>query len=126
MGELHGSPHQRRMIAEIIVGYRPDLIVLDGVEAFVTGGPDQGKRVDAEVVLAGTDRVAVDAVGVALLRHFGTTPEVSRGAIFDQEQIARAVQLGLGVTGPDGIELVTGDADSAAYARTIRAVLDGA
>jgi uncharacterized protein (DUF362 family) len=65
------------------------------------------------------------AAGVALLRHFGTTPEVSRGAIFDQEQIARAVQLGLGVTGPDGIELVTGDADSAAYAIRIRAVLDG-
>jgi uncharacterized protein (DUF362 family) len=126
MGELHGSPHQRRMIAEINVGYRPDLIVLDGVEAFVTGGPDQGKRVAAEVVLAGTDRVAVDAVGVALLRHFGTTAEVRRGAIFDQEQIARAVQLGLGVTGPDAIELVTGDADSADYAQKIRAVLDGA
>jgi len=100
--------------------------VLDGVEAFVTGGPDQGKRVDAQVVLAGTDRVAVDAVGVALLRHFGTTADVSRGAIFEQEQIARAVQLGLGVAGPDAIELVTGDADSAAYARRIRAVLDGA
>ena len=27
---------------------------------------------------------------MALLRHFGTTPEVSRGAIFEQEQIARA------------------------------------
>jgi uncharacterized protein (DUF362 family) len=125
MGELHGSPHQRRMIAEINVGYRPDLIVLDGVEAFVTGGPDQGQRVAAEVVLAGTDRIAVDAVGVALLRHFGTTREVSRGAIFEQEQIARAVELGLGVAGPDAIELVTGDADSAAYATTIRAVLDG-
>ena len=66
------------------------------------------------------------AVGVALLRHFGTTAEVRRGAIFDQEQIARAVELGLGVAGPDAIELVTGDADSADYARTIRAVLDGA
>ena len=126
MGELHRSSHQRRMIAEINVGYRPDLIVLDGVEAFVTGGPDQGERVDAEVVLAGTDRIAVDAVGVALLRHFGTTREVSRGAIFEQEQIARAAELGLGVADPDAIELVTGDADSAAYARTIRAVLNGA
>ena len=86
------------MIAEVNAAYRPELIVLDGVEAFVTGGPDRGKLVDAGVVLAGTDRVAVDAVGVALLRHFGTTPEVSRGTIFQQEQIARAVQLGLGVT----------------------------
>jgi uncharacterized protein (DUF362 family) len=126
MAELHRSLHQRRMIAEINVGCRADLIVLDGVEAFATGGPDQGKRVDAEVVLAGTDRVAVDAVGVALLRHFGTTAEVRRGAIFDQEQIARAVELGLGVAGPDAIELVTGDADSADYAQKIRAVLDGA
>src|SRR5512143_277692 len=58
MRELHTSPHQRRMIAEINAGYRPDLVVLDGVEAFVTGGPDQGKRVEPGVILAGTDRVA--------------------------------------------------------------------
>jgi len=126
MRELHTSPHQRLMIAEINVAYRPALIVLDGVEAFVTGGPDRGKLVDAEVVLAGTDRIAVDAVGVALLRHFGTTPEVGRGAIFAQEQIARAVQLGLGVTQPGAIELLTGDRDSADYAKRIRAILDGA
>jgi uncharacterized protein (DUF362 family) len=126
MRELHASPHQRRMIAEINAGYRPELIVLDGVEAFVSGGPDQGKLVDAGVMLAATDRIAVDAVGVALLRYFGTTPEVSRGAIFEQEQIARAVQLGLGVSGPRQIELVTGDDESAGYARKIRAILDGA
>lgn len=126
MRELHSSPHQRQMIAEINAAYRPELIVLDGVEAFVTGGPDQGKLVNAAVVLAGTDRIAVDAVGVALLRYFGTTPEVSRGAIFEQEQIARAVQLGLGVTGPGQIELVTGDRESADYARKARAILDGA
>jgi uncharacterized protein (DUF362 family) len=96
------------------------------VEAFVNGGPDQGQLVNAGVVLAATDRVAVDAVGVALLRHFGTTSEVSRGAIFEQEQIARAVQLGLGVAGPGQIELVTGDQESAAFAKRTRAVLDGA
>jgi uncharacterized protein (DUF362 family) len=126
MRELHNSPHQRRMIAEINVAYRPDLIVLDGVQAFVTGGPDHGKLVDAGVTLAGTDRVAIDAVGVAILRHHGTTAEVGRGAIFDQEQIARAVQLGLGVAGPRQIELVTGDRDSAQFATRIKAILDGA
>ena len=77
-------------------------------------------------MLAATDRIAVDAVGVALLRHFGTTPEVSRGAIFDQEQIARAVELGLGVTGPGQIELATGDRESADFAKKIRAILDAA
>jgi uncharacterized protein (DUF362 family) len=126
MRELHSSPHQRRMIAEINAAYRPELIVLDGVQAFVNGGPDQGKLVNSNVILAGTDRVAVDAVGVALLRHFGTTPEVSQGTIFDQEQIARAVQLKVGVGNPRQIELVTGDRESAEYARQIRALLDGA
>ena len=123
MRELHSSPQQRRMIAEINAAYRPALVVLDGVEAFVTGGPDHGKRVDAEVVLAGTDRVAIDAVGVALLRHFGTTPEVSRGKIFAQEQIARAVELNLGARGPDAIEIVTADAESRAVADTLRSIL---
>jgi uncharacterized protein (DUF362 family) len=126
MRELHSSPHQRHMIAEINAAYRPDLIVLDGIQAFVNGGPDQGKLVDSQVILAGTDRVAVDAVGVALLRYFGTTPEVSQGAIFDQEQIARAVQLKIGVGSPRQIELVTGDRESAEYAKQIRALLDGA
>jgi uncharacterized protein (DUF362 family) len=122
--ELHGSPHQRRMIAEINAAYRPQLIVLDGVEAFVTGGPESGKKVNAEVVLAGSDRVAIDAVGVALLRHFGTTPEVSGGAIFQQEQIARAAELKVGVSGPEQIDLITNDPASAAYAATIRNILN--
>jgi len=125
MQELHSSPHQRRMIAEINSAYRPDLVVLDGVEAFANGGPDTGKLVHANVVLAGTDRVAIDAVGVALLRYFGTTPEVSRGTIFEQEQLARAAELRLGITRPGHIELVTGDHDSAEYVKQIRPILDG-
>lgn len=123
MRELHSSDHQRRMIAEINTAYTPALVVVDGVEAFVNGGPDSGERVWSEVVLAGTDRVALDAVGVAILRHFGTTPQVSTGPIFAQEQIARAVELGLGVDGPAKIRLVTGDEDSQAYAAQIEAIL---
>jgi uncharacterized protein (DUF362 family) len=123
MSELHNSPHQRHMIAEINTAYAPSLIVMDGVEAFVEGGPANGKRVAAEVVLAGTDRVAMDAVGVAILRLFGTTPEVSQGKIFEQEQIARAVELGLGVDAPDKIQIVTPDTDSETYAARVREML---
>jgi uncharacterized protein (DUF362 family) len=123
MTELHRSGDQRRMIAEINRAYTPDLVVLDGIEAFVDGGPAQGKKVQANVVLAGTDRIAIDAVGVALLRHFGTTAAVSAGKIFEQEQLARAVELGLGVSSPTQIEMVTDDPESAAYARQIEAIL---
>ncbi|MDD5466466.1 MAG: DUF362 domain-containing protein [Anaerolineales bacterium] len=123
MDELHSSKDQHRMIAEINAAYTPALIVMDGVEAFTSGGPHQGNLVNAGVVLAATDRVAIDAVGVALLRYFGTTKEVSRGPVFQLEQLARAVELGLGVDGPQKITLVTGNEASAAFAAEIEALL---
>jgi uncharacterized protein (DUF362 family) len=123
MEELHSSPYQRQMIAEINTAYSPDLVVLDGVEAFVDGGPDHGTKVEVDVMLAGTDRVAIDAVGVAILRLLGTTPEVSRGAIFEQEQIARAAELGLGVSSAREIQLITGDTKSEAMAMQVRDIL---
>jgi uncharacterized protein (DUF362 family) len=125
MAELHSSPYQRELIAEINTAYSPDLIVLDGVEAFTTEGPDKGTKVPAEVVLAATDRVALDAVGVALLRHWGTTPEVSEGPVFGQAQIARAVELGLGAASGEDIEIVTDDEPGREYAAQVRAVLVG-
>ena len=123
MKELHSSPYQRQMIAEINTAYSPNLVILEGVEAFVDGGPASGTRVEAGVMLASTDRVAIDAVGVAILRLLGTTPEVSRGAIFDQDQIARAAELGLGVPSAEEIELVTGDAESEAFAAHVSEIL---
>jgi hypothetical protein len=54
---------------------------------------------------------------------FGTTTQVAAGAIFDQEQISRAVDLGLGVDAPEKIEFVTVDGDSEAYAEEIRTQL---
>jgi uncharacterized protein (DUF362 family) len=123
MNELHGSDHQRRMIAEINTAYEPDLVLIDGVEAFVHGGPAQGTKVAANVVLASADRVAIDAVGVAILRYFGTTPEVQDGSIFTLEQIARAVELGLGVAEAKSITLVTGDQESAAFKAEIEPLL---
>lgn len=123
MTELHNSPDQRRMIAEINLAYQPDLILLDGIQAFVDGGPDKGTLVDSQVILAGYDRIAIDAVGVAILRLFGTTPAVSNGPIFQQDQIARAVELELGIKGPEEIQLITGDPESAAYAQSINQIL---
>jgi uncharacterized protein (DUF362 family) len=123
MNELHSSKYQRQMIAEINTAYKTDFVVLDGVEAFVEGGPHIGKRVKADVMLAGSDRVAIDAVGVAILRLLGTTPEVSQGKIFEQDQIKRAAELGVGVKAAGEIEVVTGDKDSEDLAVKVREVL---
>jgi len=112
MRELHSSPHQRKMIAEINSAYKWDLIVMDGVVTFVDGGPMEGTRKEANVFVAGTDKIAIDAIGVAILRLLGSTPEVMKGPIFEQEQIARAVELGLGITSPEEIDFLTDDSDA--------------
>ena len=123
MGELHSSPHQRLMIAEINKAYQPALVLLDGVEALVNGGPEAGKKVNAGVILAGTDRVAVDVVAVGILRSLGTTEAVSKGSVWDLEQIRRAVELGLGASSSDQIEIVTADSPSRTLADSIRPLI---
>ena len=123
-GNLHPNDgHMLKRIAEIHHAFRPHLIVMDGMEIFVDGGPMNGKRVDANVIVAGTDRIAIDAVGVAILKHHGSNDAIMSKKIFEQEQIARAVELDLGVKSPDQIELVTGDAESADYASKLREIL---
>lgn len=120
---MHQSPDMRRMIAELNTGYRPDLIVLDGVVAFTDGGPSRGQLKTGNVMIAGTDRIAVDAVGVAMLKHLGANQAIMGRKIFEQEQIARAVELKLGVESADAIELVTADAESQTTANALRAIL---
>jgi len=123
MADLHNSKHQRLMIAEVNLAYKTDIIIIDGIEAFMKGGPESGDRVKPDVMLAGRDRVAIDAVGVAILRHFGTTPEVSEGRIFEQQQIARAAELGIGVRSASDIRLMPLDAESRKFAQDIEIIL---
>jgi len=123
MRELHSSPDQRRMIAEINYGYKPALIILDGLEAFVDGGPMTGPRKTASVFLAGTDRVAVDAVGLAILKDLGSNKAIMKTPIFAQEQIARAVELGLGAASAAEIVIETADKAGESYADKLRKIL---
>jgi uncharacterized protein (DUF362 family) len=123
MTELHASPHQRKMIAEINAPFTPDLIVLDGIEAFVDGGPMTGKRAESNVFLASADRVAIDAVGVAILKHLGSNAHIMTPKIFEQEQIARAVELGLGASSAAEIELIAADDHSSAYHAKVQCIL---
>lgn len=115
MRQLHSSPHQRKMIAEINEPFTPSLVILDGIDAFVDGGPATGTRARGEVFLASTDRVAVDAVGVAVLKMLGSNESIMKPKVFEQEQIARAVELGLGASFPSEIEVIPADEKSQDY-----------
>lgn len=123
MSALHSSPHQREMIAEINTVFTPALVVLDGVDAFVDGGPMTGTRSSGNVILASSDRIAIDATGLACLKHLGANQATSKPAIFSQDQIRRAVELGLGVSSTNEIQLVSADEDSQGYVDAIRDIL---
>ena len=122
MDELHSSPDINSMIAEINLAYKPDLIVMDGVKTFISGGPSSGTVADGNVILAGTDRIAIDAVGSAILIDLESR-RVERGKIFELEQISRAAELGIGINSPHKIEFVTANDESRDYAEKIREIL---
>jgi uncharacterized protein (DUF362 family) len=124
MTELHTSPDQRLMIAEINQAYPVDLVVMDAIEGFVRGGPEEGERVSPGLLMGGRDRVAIDAAGVALLRKFGTTPEVAQGRIFGLEQIARAGELGIGVRTPGEVEIIPLTDESRLSAEMLTGILE--
>ena len=124
MSELHSSPHQRKLIAEMNAPFSPALVVLDGIDAFVDGGPATGQRARGNVFLASTDRVAIDAVGVAILKSLGSNDQIMNTRIFDQEQIARAAELGLGASVPAEIEVVSADEQSKEYRDRIADILN--
>ncbi len=123
MQELHGSPYQRKMIAEINEPFKPALVILDGIDAFVDGGPMTGKHAKGEVFLASSDRVAIDAVGVAVLKLLGSNDHIMKTKVFEQEQIARAVGLGLGASSPAEIDVISADEKSGSYRERVLEIL---
>jgi uncharacterized protein (DUF362 family) len=105
MWELHGSPFQRQMIAEINNNYNLDFVVMDGIKAFISEGPEKGTVVKPNLLLASRDRVAIDAVGVAILKLYGAKGKIGEEEIFKQDQLKRAADLSFGVKSTDEIKL---------------------
>jgi len=101
---LHNSPKMRELIAEINLAYTADLIVLDGMKCFISGGPARGEKAEPRVIIAGGDRVAVDAIGVAILKYFNAK-DIANRKVHEHEQLKRACEIGLGKMKISEIEL---------------------
>jgi uncharacterized protein (DUF362 family) len=123
MWELHTSPYQRQMIAEINNNYNLDFVLMDGIKAFTTGGPEAGTLVEPNLLLASRDRVAIDAVGVAILKMYGAKGKVGEADVFEQAQLRRAAELGFGVKSAAEIQLTPLNDESRVEAERIERVL---
>lgn len=90
---LHAGRLQEK-IGELAAAVHTDLVVMDARKCFITGGPGTGTVREPGLVLAATDRVALDMEGVRIIRSYegnslaGVQPE-------DLPQIVRAVAMGV-------------------------------
>jgi uncharacterized protein (DUF362 family) len=62
--------YREEKLAEISLCWQPDLIVMDGRKAFVTGGPQSGQVVEPKIILASGDLVAIDVEAVKVLLSY--------------------------------------------------------
>jgi uncharacterized protein (DUF362 family) len=98
--ELFGN-----MIAEANLVHKPDFYISDATKCFVTDGPNVGTLKEPGIVMATSDVIANDVVGLALLKTLGTIPKIQNRSVWEQPQIKRAVELGLGVKSGNEIQI---------------------
>jgi uncharacterized protein (DUF362 family) len=89
---FHSRYNINEALADLATVLRPKLTVLDATRALTTGGPGgPGEVVKPNLVVAGTDPVAVDAFGVGVAPWYG-----QRFAGRQVEHLLAASQRGLG------------------------------
>ncbi len=82
-------------VAEINLCWQPDLIIMDGRRAFVSGGPDRGELVEPGIMLASGDIVAIDAEAVKVLLSYHGRNRLTADPL-KLPQIATALKHSLG------------------------------
>lgn len=92
---LHESKKMRDLIAEINLAYTADLVILDGMKCFITEGPEKGKEASPGIMIAGGDRVAIDAIGASILKYLNADG-MKNLPVKEQEQLKRAAEIDLG------------------------------
>ena len=106
MGGRRNIFHQdiQTIITELAMMIRPTLVVLDGTTTMMTNGPTGGSLEDLKetnTMIAGTDQVAVDACGAALLGR----------SLHDLPFIGMAEAAGLGTADYSSLNPETGTVD---------------
>lgn len=88
--------HLQEKVAELNTLFKPALIIMDARKCFINGGPARGEIREPNLILASTDRIAIDVEGIKIIQNFkgnslkGIDP-------WQLPQIKRAVELGIGV-----------------------------
>ncbi|MBY0587727.1 DUF362 domain-containing protein [bacterium] len=96
-------------IAELNLGFKPTLNIMDGSKSFVFGGPSHGDEAEPKVIVASRDRVAADVVGVSILKHFGCEERIMNRSVWQIPFVRHACKIGIGVQSNEEIDLAVDD-----------------
>ncbi|HEY7529013.1 MAG TPA: DUF362 domain-containing protein [Candidatus Deferrimicrobiaceae bacterium] len=99
------------IVAELNLAWRPDLNIADGTKVMVEGGPWEGRAEEANLLLASGDRIACDAVGLAVIKSYGRWKRLLSVSPWEMGQVKRAVELGLGARNGGEMELAAASLD---------------
>jgi len=98
--------HWEEIIAELNLACTPDLHIVDGTRIMIDEGPWQGRTAEPNLIIATGDRIAADVVGLGVLKHYSSLPRIREIDVWEQRQVKRAIELGLGIKAEGEIDLV--------------------
>jgi uncharacterized protein (DUF362 family) len=101
-GSFHSRYNMNQALADLATVIKPQLTILDATRALTSGGPGgPGEVKKPNLIIAGTDPVAVDAYGVSIVPWYGQN---FKGRQVEHLQIAH--QRGLGKIDIDQMKIV--------------------
>ncbi|KON29414.1 hypothetical protein AC482_06565 [miscellaneous Crenarchaeota group-15 archaeon DG-45] len=102
---LHDGEAFYEKMVELNLAYSADLVVADATRIYVDSEAFHDVA-EPGVIIAGSSRVAADAVSVALMKHYGAHGASDR-PVMEHEQFTISEGLGLGSPRLDGFDLRT-------------------
>jgi uncharacterized protein (DUF362 family) len=87
--------HLQEKLAEVSLCWQPDLVIMDGRKAFVSGGPAKGQLVEPGLVLASGDLIAIDVEAIKVILDYRASNKIPANP-WELPQIATALKHGLG------------------------------
>ncbi len=103
---LHDGIDHVEKLVELNLAYSADLVIADATQVITGRGPRLRNEADTGVIIVGSNRVATDAVGVALLK-LNWAAGISTMPVLSQKQLVIGERLGLGSPRCGNIDLMS-------------------
>lgn len=96
-GQRRGAhvSHLQEKVAEVNLCWQPDLIIMDGRKAFVSGGPNKGETIEPGLLFVSGDLIAIDVEAMKVLLGYEASNHIPANP-WELPQVATALKHGLG------------------------------